>query len=78
MAKTRAGAVLGTAGPRATYTVDEAAELLGISRHTAYEGCRSGQIPCIWIGKRMLVPGEALGRMLRGEAVQAELPLGAE
>ena len=50
-----------------TYTVDEAAELLGISRNGAYEGVRSGQIPSIRIGKRILVPKAALERMLAGD-----------
>jgi excisionase family DNA binding protein len=51
---------------RATHTVEEAAAILGISRQTAYEGCRSGDIPCVRIGKRMLVPAEALARILSG------------
>ena len=50
-----------------TYTVDEAAELLGIGRNGAYEGVRSGQIPSIRIGKRILVPKAALERMLAGK-----------
>jgi excisionase family DNA binding protein len=49
---------------RATHTVEETAEILGISRQTAYEGCRRGDIPCVRIGKRMLVPAEALARIL--------------
>jgi excisionase family DNA binding protein len=49
---------------RATHTVEEAAAILGISRQTAYEGCRRGDIPCVRIGKRMLVPAEALARIL--------------
>ena len=38
-----------------TGTVDEAAEALGISRNSAYEGVKEGQIPSIRIGKRILV-----------------------
>jgi excisionase family DNA binding protein len=52
--------------PKATYTVEEAAALLGVSRETAYEGCRDGQIPSIRIGKRVLVPRAALDQMLGG------------
>lgn len=57
-----------------TYTVDEVAVLLGIGRNGAYEGVRSGQIPSIRIGKRILVPKAALERMLagNGEAVGPE------
>ncbi len=48
-----------------TYTVTEAAELLGIVRAAAYEAARSGQLPTIRIGKRILVSAVALERMLQ-------------
>ena len=54
-----------------TYTVTEAAELLGIGWSAAYEAARSGEIPTIRIGKRILVPLPALKRLLeqdRGES----------
>ena len=38
-----------------TGTVDEAAEVAGVSRNTAYEGVKKGDIPSIRIGKRILV-----------------------
>ncbi len=38
-----------------TGTVDEAAKALGVSRNSAYEGVKTGQIPTIRIGKRILV-----------------------
>ncbi len=41
---------------RLTYSVDEAAEALGISRASAYEAIRRGEIPHIKIGKRILIP----------------------
>lgn len=50
---------------RATYTVPEAAAILGISRCTAYDAVRSGNIPSIRIGKRILVPKCALDRLLK-------------
>ena len=49
---------------RATITVEEAARILGISRGSAYEAVRRGDIPTIRIGKRLIVPVAALGRML--------------
>ena len=49
---------------RLTLTVEEAAEVLGISRAFAYEAARRGDIPSIRIGRRILVPRAALGRML--------------
>ena len=38
------------------YTVPEAAELLRVSRNTGYELAKSGEIPIIKIGSRMIVP----------------------
>ncbi len=49
---------------RKTLTVPESAKALGIGRAAAYEGARTGQIPTIRIGKRILVPVAALERML--------------
>ncbi len=46
------------------WTIPEAAKKLGIGRNTAYEAARRGQIPTIKIGKRLLVPREALERKL--------------
>ena len=53
---------------RATVTVPEAAEILGVGRNQAYEGVKNGQIPVIRIGHRLLVPMAALERMLKGAA----------
>ncbi len=47
-----------------TLTVEEAAKMLGISRNSAYEGVRSGEIPSIKVGRRLLVPRTALERFL--------------
>jgi excisionase family DNA binding protein len=52
---------------RRTMTVPEAAKVLGIARSTAFRAARSGEIPTIKIGKRMLVPVAALERVLSGE-----------
>lgn len=50
---------------RETATVTEAAKRLGIGRNQAYEAVRRGEIPAIKIGKRLLVPLNALDRMLK-------------
>jgi excisionase family DNA binding protein len=74
MAKRKAEAKV--AAPKATpltMTVDEAAAELGISRGTAYECARTGQIPTIRLGRRLLVPREALLRLGRGEAPHREV-----
>ena len=43
-----------------TLTVSEVAVALGISRNTAYQACRNGEIPSIRVGKRLLVPKNQL------------------
>ena len=49
---------------RLTMNVPEAGKVLGISRATAYAMARSGQLPTIRLGKRILVPRQALERLL--------------
>jgi len=49
---------------RLTMSVEEAANALGISRTFAYEAVARGEIPCIRIGRRILVPRVALNRLL--------------
>ena len=39
-----------------TLTVEEAATYLGISRNSAYEAVRRGEIPNIRIGGRIVIP----------------------
>ncbi len=58
-----AGAVAESPG-RLTWTVEEAASALGISRAFAYDAVRRGEIPAIKIGRRILVPRMALNRLL--------------
>jgi excisionase family DNA binding protein len=53
---------------RRTLTIEEAAKGLGISKASAYEAARTGELPTIKIGKRILVPVVALERMLEGAA----------
>ena len=48
----------------ATLTVEEAAKILGVSRGVAYEGVKTGEIPSIRIGRRILVPKAELDKML--------------
>jgi excisionase family DNA binding protein len=51
---------------RDTFTVPEAAEILGVSRWSAYQAVHNNEIPSIWVGRRCLVPRVALERMLDG------------
>ena len=52
-------------------TVEEAAQLLRISRGSCYEACRVGTITTIRIGRRLLVPRAPLMKLL-GERVAVE------
>jgi excisionase family DNA binding protein len=51
---------------RATYTIEEAGKLLGISRNSAYTAATKGDLPIIKIGGRKLVSKAALDRILAG------------
>ena len=59
-------------GSPKTLTVDETARELGICRPAAYRGIRNGEIPSIRVGKRILVPREALKRLLATGSTQRE------
>jgi excisionase family DNA binding protein len=59
---------------RLTLTVEESTRILGISRATAYEAVARGEIPCIRIGKRILVPKAALDRLLNPGVTDADRP----
>jgi excisionase family DNA binding protein len=49
---------------RATYTIQEAADILGLSRASAYRAAKRGQIPTLRIGRRILVGRQALINVL--------------
>lgn len=45
-------------------TVEQTAQVLGISRGLAFAAARTGQLPTIRIGRRILVPRDQLRRLL--------------
>jgi len=45
-------------------SVEAAAKALHISRNLAYEAARDGRLPCIRIGRRLLVSRRALEKLL--------------
>ena len=53
---------------RRTYTVAEAAAVLGISRAKAYECVRTGELRALQFGRRIVVPAVVLDELL-GAAV---------
>ena len=63
-----AAAARGTTGTgraeRLTFTVDEVAVALGISRSSAYECAKRGDIPTVRLGRRIVVPRRAVLELL--------------
>ena len=51
---------------RRTMSVEEAAVALGIGRTSAYLAARRGELPCLRIGRRLVVPRAAIDRLLAG------------
>jgi len=49
---------------RLVLSVEEARRLLGLSRGLMYEAIRTGQVPSVRIGRRILIPRHALEQML--------------
>lgn len=52
---------------RLTVTVEEAGEMLGISRGLAYELVRRGELPHVRLGRRIVVPVRSLLAMVDGD-----------
>ena len=59
---------------RRTLTVEEVARRLGIGRTAAYDAVRRGEIPTLRIGRRLLIPEDALGRLLLAGSGDASPP----
>ena len=53
---------------RSTLSVEEAGDVLGLSRATAYAAANKGDLPVIRIGRRLVVPRHALERLLTSVA----------
>jgi excisionase family DNA binding protein len=49
---------------RSTYTVEEVAHILGISRTIAYESVRRGEIEARRFGRRVVIPTVVIDRLL--------------
>lgn len=54
---------------RLTYTVDELAELLNLSRGLTYASLRDGTIPAERVGKRWVISRRRVHAWLDGQAV---------
>lgn len=53
-----------------TITVEQAGEVLGISRRSAYRAATTGELPTIRLGRRLLVPTARLLDLLGLPAAQ--------
>ena len=51
--------------PRHSYSLDEAAQSLGLSRRTLYHLMDAGKLSTVKLGKRRLVPAQELERLIR-------------
>lgn len=53
-----------TSSERRTMSVGQAAEVLGISRTTAYECVRTGELPALRLGGRIVIPTQVVDELL--------------
>jgi hypothetical protein len=53
------------------WTIEQAGKIVGVSRAQAYVLARSGQLPTLRLGHRLVVPKVQLDRLLRGENADA-------
>lgn len=51
-----------------TYTTKEVSELIGISKPKVLELCHSDGFPCIWIGRKAVIPKIELREWLAKES----------
>ncbi len=54
------------------YSVEEMKDVLGIGRTTAYNLVHSENFPSITVGKRILIPAEALERWTESKLQESE------
>jgi excisionase family DNA binding protein len=50
---------------RQTYSVDETARVLGISRSLAYECVKTGEIPSVRFGSRIVIPVHVVDKLIK-------------
>jgi len=54
-------------------TVEEAAKYMRISRNSAFEAVRKGELPAVRIGRRLLVSKQALLRLFDTACIPASI-----
>jgi excisionase family DNA binding protein len=58
-----------------TIDVEEAGRLLGISRNAAYAAAKTGVLPSLRIGKRVVIPRDAFDRFLESANGKSSNPI---
>ncbi len=66
-----------TGSEKETLTVEEIAEVLGIGRGLAYRMAKSGEIPTLRLGRRILIPRQALAQLLGAQTAESKKLAGA-
>ena len=51
---------------RSTFSIPEAAEILGLSRGAGYAAAKAKDLPVVWMGRRGIVPRFRLEKILLG------------
>ena len=59
---------------RLTYSVPEAGKLLSLSRNSAYDAAKRGELPTIRLGRKIRVPKAALQRLLESAGARDVTP----
>lgn len=54
------------------YTIEEVAKMLGVSKGTAYECVKTGELPHIKLGRRIVVPIASFEKFLNVTSLRSE------
>jgi excisionase family DNA binding protein len=49
---------------RRTFTIPEAAVIVGVGKSTLYEHVKNGDVPCVRLGRRVVIPAHVIEAML--------------
>ena len=66
-----------TGSEKETLTVKEAAKVLGIGRSLAYRLANDGTMPTLRLGRRILIPRQALAQLLDAQTAESKKLAGA-
>jgi excisionase family DNA binding protein len=72
----QAGGEAKMGGPASYISVDEMAKLLSIARATAYQLTKTSGFPCFQIGKRIIIPLQALNAWAEEQALRQAVLFG--